>query len=62
MRSITAVLRRGLFATFTASAVGGAAVVAITVSSSPVMPSATAAPDPCAASEVARTVGSVARR
>ena len=60
MRSITAVLRRGLFATFTASAVGGAAVVAITVSSSPVMPSATAAPDPCAASEVARTVGSVA--
>jgi heme-binding protein len=58
MRSITAVLRRGLFATF--AAVGGAAVVAITVSSSPVMPSATAAPDPCAASEVARTVGSVA--
>lgn len=56
MGSITAVLRRGLFATFAVSAVGGAAVVAVTVSSS----SATAAPDPCAASEVARTIGSVA--
>ena len=60
MRSITAVLRRGLFATFAASAVGGAAVVAMTVTSSPAVPSATAAPDPCAASEVARTIGSVA--
>lgn len=62
MRSTTAVLRRGLFATFAASVLGGAAVVAVTVSSSPVaaMPSATAAPDPCAASEVARTIGSVA--
>ena len=60
MRSITAVLRRGLLTTFAASAVGGVAVVALTVSSSPAMPSATAAPDPCAASEVARTIGSVA--
>ena len=63
MRSITAVRRRGLLATFAASAasaVAGAAVVALTVSSSPAMPSATAAPDPCAASEVARTIGSVA--
>jgi hemophore len=60
MRSVTAVLRRGLFATFAASAVGGAAVVAMTMSSAPAMPSATAAPDPCAASEVARTIGSVA--
>jgi hemophore len=60
MRSITAVLRQGLFAAFAASAVGGAAVVAMTVSSSPAMPSATAAPDPCAASEVARTIGAVA--
>lgn len=59
MRSITVVLRRGLVATFAASAVGGAAVIAMTVSS-PAMPSATAAPDPCAASEVARTIGSVA--
>lgn len=56
MGSITAVLRRALFATFAVTAVGGAAVVAVTVSSS----SATAAPDPCAASEVARTIGSVA--
>ena len=60
MRSIPAVLRRGLFATFAASAVGGAAVLAMTVTSSPAVPSATAAPDPCAASEVARTIGSVA--
>jgi hemophore len=60
MRSITAVPRRGLLATFAASAVGVAAVVAFTVSTSPAVPSATAAPDPCAASEVARTIGSVA--
>lgn len=63
MRSITAVPRRGLVATFAASAaaaVAGAAVLALTVSSSPAMPSATAAPDPCAASEVAATIGSVA--
>lgn len=60
MRSITAVRRRGVLATFAASAVGGAAMVALIVSSSPSMPSATAAPDPCAASEVARTIGSVA--
>ena len=63
MRSITAVPRRGLRATFVAcaaSAVAGAAVLAVTVSSPPAMPSATAAPDPCAASEVAATIGSVA--
>jgi hemophore len=60
MKLITAVLRRGLYATLAASVLGGAAVVAMTVSSSPAMPSATAAPDPCAASEVARTIGSVA--
>ncbi|WP_099037706.1 hemophore [Mycobacterium neglectum] len=59
MRSITAVPRRGLSATF-AVTVAGAAVLALTVSSSPVMPSATAAPDPCAASEVAATIGAVA--
>jgi len=58
MRSITGALRRGLFATF-AAAVGGAAVIAVTASS-PAVPSATAAPDPCAASEVAKTIGSVA--
>jgi heme-binding protein len=60
MRSISAALRRGLFATFAASALGGAAAIGVTVSSSPAMPSATAAPDPCAASEVAKTIGSVA--
>lgn len=60
MRSITAALRHRLFATFAASALGGAAVIAATVWSSPVVPSATAAPDPCAASEVAKTIGSVA--
>ncbi|MGO4446977.1 hemophore [Mycobacterium sp. 2YAF39] len=57
MKSISAALRRGLWAAFAVSAVGGAAVVA---PPSPAVPSATAAPDPCAASEVARTIGSVA--
>jgi hemophore len=52
-RSSTA-LRRSLYAVFAASAAGGAAVAALAV------PSATAATDPCAASEVARTIGSVA--
>jgi hemophore len=46
-------LRRGLYAAFAASAVGSAGVAAL------IAPSATAAQDPCAASEVARTVGSV---
>ena len=50
----TTSLRRGLCAMFVASAVGGAGVAAL------MGPSATAATDPCAASEVARTVGSVA--
>ena len=51
-------LRRGLFfAVFAASAAGGAGVAALM--GSPV-PSATAATDPCAASELARTIGSVA--
>jgi hemophore len=43
---------KSIAATFTA-------VVAIAVTS-PAMPSASAAPDPCAASEVAKTIGSVA--
>jgi heme-binding protein len=54
MKTTTKALRRSLYAAFAASAVGGAAVVALAV------PSATAATDPCAASEVARTIGSVA--
>lgn len=49
--------RRGLGTVFAVAAAGGVAVFAMTV---PNTPSATAAPDPCAASEVARTVGSVA--
>lgn len=54
MISTTKALRRSLYAVFAASAAGGAAVAALAV------PSATAATDPCAASELARTIGSVA--
>src|ERR1044072_8344796 len=54
MKTTAGALRRGLYAVFAASVVGGAAVAALA------RPSATAAADPCAASEVARTVGSVA--
>jgi hemophore len=50
-------LRRSLYAVFAASAAGGAMVAALMGNAAP---SATAAPDPCAASEVARTIGSVA--
>ena len=60
MRPPTEVVRRGLFAAFAACAAGGAAVAALTMPAGPLTPSATAAPDPCAASEVAKTVGSVA--
>jgi hemophore len=49
--------RRHLGALFAVSAAGGVAVFAMTM---PNTPSATAASDPCAASEVAKTVGSVA--
>jgi heme-binding protein len=54
MRTTAKGLRRSLYAVFAASAAGGAMVAALGV------PSATAAPDPCAASEVAKTIGSVA--
>jgi hemophore len=47
-------LRRSLVAVFAASIAGGAAVATLAV------PAATAAGDPCAASEIARTIGSVA--
>jgi hemophore len=50
----TKALRRSLYAVLGASAGGGAIVAALAV------PSATAAPDPCAASQVAKTVGAVA--
>lgn len=57
MNTTTNALRRSLYAVFAASATGGAVVAALLGNAAP---SATAAPDPCAASEVARTVGSVA--
>jgi heme-binding protein len=56
-RPSTKALRRSLYAVFAAAAAGGASVAALLAHPGP---SATAAPDPCAASEVARTVGSVA--
>jgi hemophore len=57
MNTTTKALRRSLYAVFAASAVGGAAVAAFTGFSAP---SATAASDPCAASELAKAIGSVA--
>ena len=57
MGTTTRRARRVLGAVFAGSAAGGAAVALM----GPVgMPAATAAPDPCSASEVAKTVGSVA--
>jgi heme-binding protein len=46
-------LRRSLYGVFATCALAGAAAAAV------VLPSATAATDPCAASEIARTIGSV---
>jgi hemophore len=57
MKTTATITRRSLVAVFAASAVGGAVAVAMGVQGTP---SATAAADPCAASEVARTIGSVA--
>jgi heme-binding protein len=57
MKTTATTARRSLVAVFAASAIGGAVAIAVTA---PGTPSATAAADPCAASEVARTVGSVA--
>jgi hemophore len=57
MNTTTRALRRSLCAVFAAVAVSGASVAALM--GNPV-PSATAATDPCAASELARTIGSVA--
>ncbi len=54
MNPTRAGLRRKLAAAFAATAAGGVAVTTL------LGPSATAATDPCAASEVARTVGEVA--
>lgn len=55
MTSVRVTARRSIFAAFAVCA--GGALAALTVPSSP---SATAAADPCAASQVAKTVGSVA--
>jgi hemophore len=57
MISTANALRRSLYAVFAASAAGGVSVAVLM--GNPV-PSATAATDPCAASELARTIGSVA--
>ncbi|MBP1818498.1 hemophore [Mycobacterium sp. OAE908] len=57
MISTAETLRRGLYAAFAASAAGGASVAALLGNPAP---SATAATDPCAASELAKTIGSVA--
>ena len=57
MTTTTKALRHSLAGVFAASAAGGAVMAALTGASAP---SATAASDPCAASEVARTIGSVA--
>jgi hemophore len=51
MRATTPALRRVLYGVFATCLAGGAATA---------VPSATAANDPCAASEIARTIGSVA--
>lgn len=50
-------VRRGLLAVFAGTAAGAAVVFAMT---GPSAPSATAAPDPCSASQVAKTIGAVA--
>jgi hemophore len=57
MISTTRALRRSLYAVFAASVAGGVGVAALIGNTAP---SATAATDPCATSEVARTIGSVA--
>jgi hemophore len=57
MNAIAKRVRATLGAVFAGSAAGGVLVCALTV---PGTPSATAAQDPCAASQVAKTVGSVA--
>ncbi|WP_163796283.1 hemophore [Mycolicibacterium sediminis] len=60
MTTMPAFARRGLLGVFAVTAAGGAAVAAVAVPGAVSAPSATAATDPCAASEVAKTIGSVA--
>ncbi|RDH80396.1 hemophore [Mycolicibacterium moriokaense] len=54
------IVRRSLFAAFAVCAAGGATIAALTGPAASSMPQATASTDPCAASSVAKTVGSVA--
>jgi heme-binding protein len=60
MRSTGKALRRSLYAVFAVCAAGAGAVAALAMPPMAIPPSATAATDPCAASEVAKTIGSVA--
>jgi heme-binding protein len=55
-----ATTRLSLFAAFAVCAAGGATIAALAAPAGSSVPSATAAPDPCAASSVARTIGTVA--
>ena len=57
MTVTTEPLRRGLLIAFAGSAIGGAALLGTAGVGAP---AAEAAPDPCAASQIAKTVGSVA--
>jgi hemophore len=57
MTTSTGLVRRSILAVFAVTAAGGAVTAALVA---PSTPSATAAQDPCAASEIARTIGSVA--
>ncbi|EID10509.1 hemophore [Mycolicibacterium phlei] len=57
MTTSTGLVRRSILAVFAVTAAGGAVTAALVA---PSAPSATAAQDPCAASEIARTIGSVA--
>ncbi len=56
-RPESTVLRRGLFTAFAVTTAGAATVIGLELTAGP---AATAAPDPCAASAVAKTLGRVA--
>ncbi|KUI19773.1 Fis family transcriptional regulator [Mycobacterium sp. GA-1285] len=60
MKTTTRLMRRRVVGVFAASAAGGAVAAALVLPSLSAPPSATAAEDPCAASEVARTIANVA--
>ncbi|MGV0605860.1 hemophore [Mycolicibacterium sp. XJ1904] len=60
MKTTTGLMRRRVVGVVAASVAGGAVSAALVLPSVSSAPSATAAKDPCAASEVARTIGDVA--